>query len=248
MSGPHVFSFAKDGTVVRPETYRAEPYPGYRASASSSSRHDFSAGAGAGAALPGPSRSLSLPRISVSKASERMDKPWKNVAITEQDDAEFAAMEAEAEIRAQAEAKGKLMGLVYTWPPKPQPAACAECEVLSRPRPREVVGTGSGTLGWVNAGTGTQASAVPALSYGSSADSESESEVFKVVPGRRVVGRRKEVPLEKSVGFGRVSRKAPVPLGLWGMQKGEDETRCGAPWEVGKVGGDGVCGLSCLVS
>ena len=246
MSGPHVFSFAKDGTVVRPETYRAEPYPGYRVSASSSSRHDF----GAGVALPRPSRSLSLPRIPVSKASERMDKPWKNVAITEQDDAEFAAMEAEAEIRARAEAKGKLMGLVYTWPPKPQPAACAEYEVLSGPRPKEVVGTGSGTgaVAWVSAGTGTQASAVPALSYGSSADSESESEVFKVVPGRRVVGRRKEVPLEKSVGFGRVPRKAPAPLGLGGMQKGEGETHRGASWEVGKVDGDRVCGLSCLLS
>jgi hypothetical protein len=242
MSGPHVFSFAKDGTVVRPETSREEPYAGYRASeASSSGRHVY----GAGSPLSKPSPSSSFPRPPVSRASERMDKPWKNVAITEQDDAEFAAMEAEAEVRAQAEAKGKLMGLVYTWPPKPQPAACAECEALAEPRRREVVGTGMGT------GTGTQASAVPALSYGSSEESESESEVFRVVPGRRFVGRRKEAPLEKSVGFGRVQRKAPAPLTLAGMEEGESEsgwTRCGVPREVGKVGGDRVCGLSCFLS
>ena len=244
MSGPHVFSFAKDGTVVRPEPYRAEPYPGYRASATSpSGRHVY----GAGAALSGPSASSSFPRTPVSKASERMDKPWKNVAITEQDDAEFAAMEAEAEVRAQAEAKSKLMGLVYTWPPKPQPSACAECEVLAGPR-REVVRAGPETGTVAPVGAGTQASAVPALSYGSSGESESELEVFRVVPGRRVVGRRKEIPLEKSVGFERVQRKAPAPLALAGMEGESGWTRCGVPREVGKVDGDRVCGLSCLLS
>ncbi|KAI9459747.1 hypothetical protein HD554DRAFT_2176806 [Boletus coccyginus] len=240
MSGPHVFSFARDGKVMRPETYRAEPYPGYRASAASSSGRNIShAGASTGSALSGPLPSLSFSRAHVSKASGRMDKPWKNVAITEQDDVDFAAMVAEAEVRAKAEAKSRLMGLVYTWPPKPQPPACTECEVLARYRWGEVARTGPEVRAQV---TGTQESAVPALSYGSSGESESESEVFRVVPGRRGAGQRKEVPLEMSVGFGRAPRKAPAPAQLIaGVEEGEGErgwTRFGA--REAKVGGDGV--------
>ncbi|KAF8548641.1 hypothetical protein OG21DRAFT_1516098 [Imleria badia] len=241
MSGSHVFSFAKDGTVVRPETYREEPYPGYRASAASSSGRGVN-GAGAASYSPFVIRSA---RTRVSKASRRMDKPWKNVAITEQDDAEFAAMQAEAQVRAQAEAKSKMVGLVYTWPPKPQPAPCAECELLLGPQRREAVGTaanssvGAGKGPRVRAGTSTKDSVVPALSYGSSGESESESEVFKVVPGRRAVGRRQEVPLEKGVGFRRAERKAPAPLVLAGAEEGEGEngwTRFGASHgEVEKV-------------
>ena len=255
MSGPHVFSFAKDGKVARPESYRAEPYPGYRASAAPSSGRNVShAGASTGGALAGPLPSLSFSRAHVSKASGRMDKPWKNVAITEQDDAEFAAMVAEAEVRAKVEAKSRLMGLVYTWPPKPQPPACTECEVLTRYRWGEVTRTGSGVRAQVSAatgtGTGTQESAVPALSYGSSGESESESEVFRVVPGRRGAGQRKEVPLEKSVGFGRAPRKAQVPAQLVaGVEEGEGErgwTRFRA--REAKVGGDGVSGRVSLVS
>lgn len=249
MSGPHVFSFARDGKVVRPETYRAEPYPGYRASAASSSGRNIShVGASTGSALSGPLPSLSFSRAHVSKASGRMDKPWKNVAITEQDDVEFAAMVAEAEVRAKAVAKSRLVGLVYTWPPKPQPPACTECEVLTRYRWGEVARTGPEAQAQV---TGTQESAVPALSYGSSgeSESESESEVFRVVPGRRGTGQRKEVPLEMSVGFGRATQKALAPAQLIArVEEGESErgwTRFGA--REAKVGGKGVSGRVSLM-
>ncbi|KAF8137261.1 hypothetical protein EV363DRAFT_655665 [Boletus edulis] len=202
MSGPHVFSYAKDGRVVRPETHQVEPYPGYNAASSG--------GRGAALALsnPSPSTSTSRPRANVSKPSARIQKPWKNVAITEQDDGDFVAMQGEAMVRAWAEARGKLVGLVYTWPPKPQAAACAECEVLAGSRRREVVGTrvGPGTVVGpqvqLSAGTDTWESVVPALSYGSSGESEPESEAFKA--GRSVVGRRED-PMEKYVGFRRVS-------------------------------------------
>ena len=195
MSGPHVFSFSEDGKVVCPETSSAEACPGDRPNAASST--------------PATSTFFRVP-TSV-KASTRVDKPWKNVAITEQDDEEFAAMEAEAEMRAWADAKAKLVGLVHTWPPPLRPAPCAECAALLEPRQREVLGTGAGVGMKVSARAGTPESSVPALSYGSSGESESESDVFRVVPGRRVVRRSKELPLEKRVGFGRVERKASAP-------------------------------------
>ncbi|KAG6377593.1 hypothetical protein JVT61DRAFT_15411 [Boletus reticuloceps] len=199
MSGPHVFSYAKDGRVVRPETHQVEPYPGYNAASSN----------------PSPSTSTSWPRADPSKPSARIQKPWKNVAITEQDDADFVAMQAEAKVRARAEARAKLVGLVYTWPPKPQAAACAECEVLAVGT-RVGPGTVVGPQVQLSAGTDTQESVVPALSYGSSGESESESEVFKV--GRSVVGRRED-QIEKYVGFGRV--KTSAPLVLEGVEEGE---------------------------
>lgn len=243
MAGPHVFSFAKDGTVVRPETYRAEPYLGYQARAASSSGRNVCATLS--------SASSSTPSSPSSKAPGRLDKDWKNVAITEQDDAEFAAREAEAKVRVRAEAKSKLMGLVYTWPPKPLPAPCVGCEVLAVPRRRVEVEAEAVTP--LSVGTGTRESAVPALSYGSSKESESESEVFRVVPGREDVVRRKEVPLEKSVGFGKLDRKAPLrPVLLAGMGEGEGENGkavIGMSREVGKSGGDEVSehlGFSCL--
>ncbi|KAG8216699.1 hypothetical protein J3R82DRAFT_6906 [Butyriboletus roseoflavus] len=113
ISKPVQFSFTKDGTVARLETYHMEPYPGYRASATSSS--------------PSSSPSPSFPSSPICKASGIVNKDWKNVAISEQDDAEFAAMEARAEIRAQAEAKRKLVGLgVYM---AAQAPACGVCGV-----------------------------------------------------------------------------------------------------------------------
>lgn len=138
-----------------------------------------------------------------------MNKDWKNVAISEQDDAEFAAIEAEAEIRVQAEAKGKLMGLVHTWPPKP-PVACAACEVFAVSRRR--AGVGAQLSVGTDTGMGTQECAVPALSSGSSGESmsESESEVFRTVPGSRDVSRRQEVPLEGNLGIGKVPRLGKV--------------------------------------
>lgn len=216
MSGPHVFSFAKDGTVMHPETVRTDPEPcaGYRGSAA-------------------------------SKSSGRgMDKPWRNVAITEQDDAEFAAMEAEAKMQTRADAKGRLMGLVYTWPPGPQPAACEECVGLAEPRRKVGARSGSGT------GGDKEENPVPALSYGSSGESEAESEVFRVVPGRRNGMHRQEVPLEKSVGCGSSLRKAPGPLSFVEMDKGEDEnawTCFGMAREARKEDGNGVSGLVCLL-
>lgn len=206
MSGPHVFSFAKDGTVVCPKTYHTEPYPGCRASAgaaSSSGRRIYDG------ALYSPSHShsssssssssWSFPSTPNSKISGRANKEWKNIAISEQDDAEFVAREAEAEVRARAEAKGKLVGLVYTWPPKLLPGPCAGCEVLAVPRRRAEVEGGEGAR--LSVDTGIQETSVPASSYGSSRQSASESKVF-LVPKRRAVAHREEVLLEKSVEFG----------------------------------------------
>ncbi|KAI9567624.1 hypothetical protein HD554DRAFT_2039354 [Boletus coccyginus] len=73
MSGPHVFSFAEDGTVVRPKTYALEPYPGYHADCLR--------------------RLDSVDATHLQGCSKGDPKPWKNVAITEQDDAEFAAFQ-----------------------------------------------------------------------------------------------------------------------------------------------------------
>ena len=112
MSGPNVFSFAQDGTVVRPETYAPEPYPGYHAD-----RHRAQ-------------------RLESANASHfhgfvtKDPKPWKNVAITEQDDAEFAAFQARMRTGAgewrphppyghAQRAMPEEPELVYTWPPKP---------------------------------------------------------------------------------------------------------------------------------
>lgn len=119
-SGPHVFSFAENGTVVRPEMYASEPYPGYRRA--------------------GRLHSESVP-TSYFQGFSRWgeEKPWKNVAITEQDDAEFEAMRARACARANAVGEWERRvryyeyvkaqratpdreepELVYTWPPPPQ--------------------------------------------------------------------------------------------------------------------------------
>ena len=112
-SGPHVFSFAKDGTVVRPERYSREPYPGYHADGL---------------------RARHLESVNASHFqgfSTRDPKPWKNVAITEQDDAEFAAFQERMRTGAVGEwrphppygraqrAMPEEPELVYTWPPKP---------------------------------------------------------------------------------------------------------------------------------
>ena len=67
------FSFAEDGTVVRPETNATEPYPGYHADRTR--RQEYA-------------DSLYFQRFPKSDK-----KPWKNVAITEQDDAAFEAFE-----------------------------------------------------------------------------------------------------------------------------------------------------------
>lgn len=195
MSGPLVFSFAKDGTVLHPKTYRSEPYPGYRASAALSS--------GCSAHHTGPLRKPG-PRATVIR-----DKPWKKVAITEQDDAECAEMETKAELQAQLEARGKLMGLVHTWPPKPS-AACAKCAMLGESRRMESVARPSARTSTF---TGAAESTVPELSCGSSGETESESEATQVATPCR-----KETTGEKGVGFGRLRRKAPPPLLLAGLR------------------------------
>ncbi|KAH0831340.1 hypothetical protein J3R83DRAFT_13991 [Lanmaoa asiatica] len=112
MSGPHVFSFVKDGTVVRPERYSLEPYPGYYAY--------------------GPRRPESVNASYFQGFSPQDEKQWKNVAITEQDDAEIAAIEEREGENAGGEQRRGPYGqarcsmpdddepeLVYTWPPMP---------------------------------------------------------------------------------------------------------------------------------
>ena len=112
MSGPHVFSFAEDGTIVRPKTYAHEPYPGYHADR--------------------PRRLDSVDATHLQGSAKRDPKPWKNVAITEQDDAEFAAFQERMRTGALGERQrhppyGHAQGatpegqeLVYTWPPRPR--------------------------------------------------------------------------------------------------------------------------------
>ena len=77
MSGPNVFSFAPNGTVVRPREYGPEPYPGYHADRIRRLQSESDP----------VNASLSQGFVS------RDPKPWKNVAITEQDDAEFEAFQ-----------------------------------------------------------------------------------------------------------------------------------------------------------
>ncbi|KAN0094447.1 hypothetical protein V8E55_002734 [Tylopilus felleus] len=108
-SGPHVFSFAQDGTVVRPQSYASEPYPGYHADRA---------------------RRLEPAPTSHFQGFQRRDpKPWKNVAITEQDDAEWEEMRERARVGAVGEyspyyrsaqpSMPEQPELVYTWPPRP---------------------------------------------------------------------------------------------------------------------------------
>ena len=85
MSGPNVFSFAPDNTVVRPETYALEPYPGYHADGAR--RQNFA-------------DSLYLERFPKGDP-----KPWKNVAISEQDDAEYKAFKERMRIGALGEGR-----------------------------------------------------------------------------------------------------------------------------------------------
>ncbi|KAF8558540.1 hypothetical protein OG21DRAFT_1481246 [Imleria badia] len=89
MSGPNVFSFAEDGTVVRPETYGAEPYPGYHADRTR--------------------RVESVDASHFQGFSERTSKPWKSVVITEQDDAEFAEFQARLRVGAVGEWRQHLL-------------------------------------------------------------------------------------------------------------------------------------------
>ncbi|KAF8125315.1 hypothetical protein EV363DRAFT_1419259 [Boletus edulis] len=80
-SGPHVFALAGQGTVVRPESDAIEPCPGYDAS---HARHVV--------------ESISAPYYQVFSGGD--PKPWKNVAITEQDDAEFVAFQERMRVGA----------------------------------------------------------------------------------------------------------------------------------------------------
>lgn len=213
MSGPHVFAFAKDGTIVRadvPSGIESRP----------------------------PSR---------PKLERSVDKPWKNVAITEQDE----AMEARAEMRSRAEEKARLVGLVYAWPPAPRGAACTECEVSRRSQQRAHLGmrasvsTSMGMRGKDEGGK--EESVVPALSYGSSGESESEGEVYRAVSRKRNGEGRQEVSMEKRVGYGRPWRKAPGRH-LYVATEGESAwTDFGMVQGVGKQVSDPACLLLGLI-
>ncbi|KAG6380392.1 hypothetical protein JVT61DRAFT_8510 [Boletus reticuloceps] len=114
MSGPNVFSFNEHGTVVRPETYTLEPYPGYHAN------------------RPRPvDQHVESVSATYSQGFARKDpKPWKNVAITEQDDAEFEEFQERMRLGALGEHRGRLPYVheqfpvygeeTYTWPPQPR--------------------------------------------------------------------------------------------------------------------------------
>lgn len=189
------------------------------------------------ASAPTPTRPPPLFVIRRPTTIAESSLPWKNVAISEQDDAEFAAMQEEAEIRAEVEAKSKLVGFARPWPSESWAAPCQECEVLvmAEPRRKEVFGAErpsegmvAGKYKWTGVGaaieTDARASPVPALSYGSSGESESESEIFTVVPGRRAVGHGKEGLTEKSVGFRRAERKPPPPSVSRESAKADDDS------------------------
>ena len=73
MSGPNVFSFAEGGTIDYPETYATEPYPSHHAYRTR--RQEFA------------------DSLDFQRCPEGNEKLWKNIAITEQDDAESKAFE-----------------------------------------------------------------------------------------------------------------------------------------------------------
>lgn len=196
VAGPHAFSFAKDGTIVRLEPGRMASWAGHQ------------------------------PPV-VPCSGRGFDKAWKNVAITEQDDAEFAAIQVAEEMRKRAEAKAKLVGRVYNWPPKRQPAPCEECAVLAGARPTIGRGLGMGGMGrgmGRSRSRGAEESVVPGLSW-SSGESELESEVSQVV---RQVRQREDL-----------RKPAPLPS-LIGTDDGESESRWARSEVVGEEYGNGV--------
>ena len=94
--GPNVFSHAKDGTIVRPEVYAQELYPGYH----------------------NQTRSVRGPTSAYGTAVSKDPKWWKNVAITEHDDAEFEALEARklARVKAVEEQEQRMYDAYYGHP------------------------------------------------------------------------------------------------------------------------------------
>ncbi|KIJ63479.1 hypothetical protein HYDPIDRAFT_112894, partial [Hydnomerulius pinastri MD-312] len=228
MSGPHVFSFANDGTVVPPKTSRPSPYPSFFARqplrSTNRDQYDLVSASGATASksvAPSATRSYAeAVKASLSNNFCDVQKPWKNVAITEHDDAEFEAIMAaeeqkkeelqqELEEENEKEKKAKQAKLVYAWPP----AMSSYFEVLE---PAEEVDGGS-----------VDENSAPELSYSVSASQESENEESAVIPSPK--NRVDRVPfhilhekpvlfedeaLERVVGFERLRRKAPPPLRL----------------------------------
>ncbi|KAG2132766.1 hypothetical protein DEU56DRAFT_439662 [Suillus clintonianus] len=130
-------------------------------------------------------------------------KPWKNIAITEYDDAEFEELQA----RLASEVEDN--NLVYTWPPD-----------LAAYR-REAEERGSGKRVEYAEGNG-----VPAAFYGASPTSTAGSSPMILTPTLRdydaqilhEVLPEPEAALEKVVGLKRLRRKAPPPLRLNGKK------------------------------
>jgi hypothetical protein len=227
MPGPHVFSFTKDGKVAQPKTFQPDPYPGYFADQPLCVAKRLMIG------QPGyPSTSYGTTAQRVNAAATRsyadavkasrsnglcdVQKPWKNVAITEQDDAEFEAITAasfekqekeQPQLKFQhgLERKKKAVEakLVYSWPP-----ALSAIEEYD---------------------TSGDENEVPELSYSVSPDTSqaSEAEESPTIPTPEKRGDRfpfrvlhektmplEEEPLERVVGFERLRRKAPPVLHL----------------------------------
>ncbi|KIK82823.1 hypothetical protein PAXRUDRAFT_832143 [Paxillus rubicundulus Ve08.2h10] len=226
MSGPHVFSFTKEGKVARPKTFQPDPYPGYFTNQPLCVAKRLMIGQGG---YPSPSYTTTSQRVNatatlsyadavkVSRSNSLCDvqKPWKNVAITEHDGAEFEAItaasvekqEKEQQFKFQHEPERKRRAveakLVCSWPP-----ALSAIEEYD---------------------TSGDENEVPELSYSISPDTSqaSEPEESPTIPAQEKRGDRypfrvlhekpmpfEEEPLEKVIGFERLRRKAPPSLHL----------------------------------
>ncbi|KAF8836018.1 hypothetical protein BDN67DRAFT_1015026 [Paxillus ammoniavirescens] len=227
MPGPHVFSFTKDGKVARPKTFRPDPYPGYFADQPLCVAKRLMIGQ---PSHPSTSYGTTPQRVDATATRSYADavnashsnglcnvqKPWKNVAITEQDDAEFEAITAASFERQQKELQQLKVQhglerkkraveakLVCSWPP-----ALSAIEEYD---------------------TSGDENEMPELSYSGSPDTSqaSEAEESLTIPTPEKRGDRfpfrvlhektipcEEEPLERVVGFERLRRKAPPMLHL----------------------------------
>ena len=190
MSDPHVFSFNPDEVVKFPKTARAKVPSMHNtcdAEAKSALSHGFA------------------------------NKPWKNVAITEHDDAEFEELQARL-----ASAEGVTDdGLIYTWPPD---LVAHQREVEEERGPGDAAECADDNV----------APAVPRrTSPSASARIEDSSPMIPTPTRCGTLAVLHDSPedgaLEKIVGLKRLRRKAPPPLCLDGNNQAEDaidQVRC----------------------
>ncbi|KAH7885178.1 hypothetical protein F5I97DRAFT_1342417 [Phlebopus sp. FC_14] len=201
MAGPHVFSFSRSGTIVRPKATRPTVYP--------------SSASALGPAPVGVRSYADAVKAAQFHSFSATEKPWKNVAITEQDDAEFEALTAIALQEQQAEMGEKEDGnSVYSWPPDLSP---------QQQKGEDAAGDAQSHCGDENDAPLSSYLASPFTSQESEKDSpmiptpgaRKDRFPFRILHERSPSFESESSPtLEKVVGFERLRRKAPPPLQL----------------------------------